>query len=90
MKERSFMNVLHQLVQLSVYCLNYFHGKILKHKLTLAHSQHVSSLLAIYFCSQICLENFVRFDIDNLYLESLLRRSADEIPFLRMYGYKFR
>lgn len=57
-------------------CFTFLHGKTLKFKLLLSkNQQHYStstSSLALYFCSQACMDKFIVLDVDSLYLESLL------------------
>lgn len=51
-------------------CFQYFEGKTLKFKLG---KENVGSQFSLYFCTQQCLEEFQEHDIDEIYLESLLR-----------------
>ena len=53
------------------FCLTFSHGKTLKFKLMLPDTS--ASSLALYFCSQACMNKFIALDVDSLYLESLLR-----------------
>jgi hypothetical protein len=48
-------------------CFKFLHRKTLKFKLIAS-----TSSLALYFCSQPCMDKFIALDIDGLYLESLL------------------
>lgn len=58
-------------------CFTCLHGKILKFKLASSENQQHNSIstssLALYFCSQACMEKFTASDVDSLYLESLLQ-----------------
>ena len=57
-------------------CFNFSHGKTLKFKLMLPNNKQNNSTsassVALYFCSQSCIDTFIALDIDGLYLESLL------------------
>ncbi|CAF4642058.1 unnamed protein product [Rotaria sp. Silwood2] len=66
--------------QVCEFCLEFVHGKTLKFKLMSQTNKKTKSMstpasacsLALYFCSQTCMEKFIALDIDDLYRESLL------------------
>ncbi|CAF3850685.1 unnamed protein product [Rotaria sp. Silwood1] len=61
-------------------CFKFLHGKTLKFKLMSRKNKQNNftpasasdSSLALYFCSQLCMDKFIALDIDDLYRESLL------------------
>ncbi|CAF3095505.1 unnamed protein product, partial [Rotaria sp. Silwood2] len=61
-------------------CFKFLHGKTLKFKLMSRKNKQNNftpasasdSSLALYFCSQPCMDKFIALDIDDLYRESLL------------------
>ena len=57
-------------------CFAFEHGRTLKFKLASSknqqHSSTSASSVALYFCSQACMNKFIALDVDSLYLESLL------------------
>ncbi|CAF1176493.1 unnamed protein product [Rotaria sp. Silwood1] len=57
-------------------CFKYLDGKTLKFKLMSRNNKQNNSTsdasLALYFCSQSCMDKFIDLDIDDLYRESLL------------------
>ena len=57
-------------------CFTFLHGRTLKFKLMSSNNQQHDSTsvssLALYFCSQACVDQFIASDVDSLHLESLL------------------
>ncbi|CAF3717439.1 unnamed protein product [Rotaria sordida] len=83
-------------------CFKFLHGKTLKFKLmSRMNNQYNStsvstsasasdSSLALYFCSQPCMDKFIALDIDDLYRESLLNVESLFIKSLNRCQYNLK
>ena len=74
-------------------CFTFLHGKTLKFKLVSPenqqHNSTSTSSLALYFCSQACMNKFIALDVDSLYLESLLQLESLFVKGLTQHRYDF-